>query len=137
MEIKMILHALFIALVFVAWPIVGKFSGADSKWVGTMVSLGTLLAVASLSKNKLIVPPPINILSFLFILGVANGIGVYDYTAKTSDPLIQPSIFIITTAILMVIIAPLLDWALNGAKFNAYQIAGFGTAIITIYLLSR
>jgi drug/metabolite transporter (DMT)-like permease len=134
MNLEMIISSALIALAFVTWPIVGKYSGADSGWVGTLASLGTLLVVAVSSRRMLAVPPRGRIILILLVAGIINGIGVYFYSMKTSDPQIQTAIFMVLTAIMMVIVIPIMDWALNGTSFNIYQVAAFGTAALTIYL---
>jgi len=56
---------------------------------------------------------------------------------KVVDPQIPTASFIVTTAIMMVAWAPILDKLLNGSTFNPYHIAGFGAAALAIYLLGQ
>lgn len=135
MSFANVFSSALIALGFVMWPIIGKYSGIGGAWVGTMISTGTLAAVVALSSRSTTQSPSARAIFILLAVGIINGASVYFYSMRTSDTQISTSAFVVMTCIMMVIWAPLIDWALNGTVPSASHVAGFGTAAITIYLL--
>lgn len=137
MNARNLLLATIIASGFVAWPIIGNYSGAGGGWISTVVGAGTAAVIVLLSMKELASssPPALNEFLLLTIAGVLNGGMVYLYAIKTADKTTSPAIFMVTVSILMTICAPLFSWALSGAAPTGRQMAGFGLATVTIYLL--
>ncbi|MBI4121511.1 MAG: hypothetical protein HY470_00955 [Candidatus Ryanbacteria bacterium] len=76
-------------------------------------------------------------ISILLAAGAINGIGLFFYSVRTTDPQIVTSLFVVTTAVMMVVWAPILDHLFNGSIFSIYQLVGFGVIALGIYLLGR
>ena len=132
-----IVWATGIAFAFTIWPIIGKYSGASGAWVGTLVIAGTLVTTLIFGAKDMMNGPMFTMKSFvvLALAGLVNGAAVYFYSVKAVDPEVPTSIFVTTMVILMALMAPLIDWALNGNTINTKQLLGLGTALLTIYLL--
>jgi len=139
MNIQVISTAIFIAFGFVGWTIIGSYSRACGSWIGTIVMLSTAAAVALLSSKQLInvVAPNGKAWILLLVAGVINGVAVYLYSNKIADITVPTAAFVVTVSILMVVIAPFLNWLINGAVPNYHQTLGFGFAAIAIYFLSK
>jgi len=137
MNIATVLPAALIALAFVVWPIVGKYSGVIGPWVGVLSSVGTLSVVATLSGQTLATPLTVREFALLLAAGAINGVGVYFYSLRTTAPTHTTSTFIVMTCIMMVAWAPILDRILNGSTFSMRHAAGFAAAALAIYLLRQ
>ncbi|MCK4553695.1 hypothetical protein KAU19_01910 [Candidatus Parcubacteria bacterium] len=139
MNISTIITALFIAFGFVSWVIVGSYSKLSAGWVGTIVMFSTTIAVALLFGKQLVSGPlpGIRPIIYLIIAGVINGIGVYLYSSKATDPSISTGVFIVTVCVSMAVFAPLIDWILNGRILSLQQGTGVFFAVIAIYFLTK
>lgn len=136
MGLKDLFLAVFIASGFVAWPIIGKFSNVGGGMVGTLVLSTSAIVIAMLSAKQFSLGLlSVRTLAMLCIAGVINGIAVFLYAGKTSDPAIQTGIFIVIISVLMVVIGPLLDWIINGSTLSSKQAIGLVFAIVAIYLV--
>lgn len=132
-----ILWAVGIAFAFTVWPILGKVSGASGAWVGTLVVAGTLITTLIFGAKDMVQGPlfTLKALVILALAGLVNGAAVYYYSVKAVDPGVPTGIFVATMVVLMALMAPLIDWMVNGNTINAKQIAGLGAAVVAIYLL--
>jgi len=74
---------------------------------------------------------------FILIAGIINGIAVYLYSSKTTDPHISTGIFIVTVCVSMAVFAPLIDWILNSKTLSLQQGMGVLFAALSIYLLTK
>jgi len=139
MNIWTISIALFIAFGFVGWPIVGSYSRVCGGWVGTVVLTSTAITVAMFSFRQLnsIPVPNTKAMILLLVAGIINGLAVYLYSSKITDTNVPAAVFVVMVSILMVVVAPLLNWLLNDAVPNFQQTLGFGFAIVAIYFLSK
>lgn len=137
MRVYLLLRALFISVGFAGWPIVGNFSKASGAWVGTIVLGTTGVVIALLSSRGLISNPLPSYKSivYLVVAGVINGLACYVYSLTTVDKNIQIGLFVSLVSILMVVIAPLMSWLLNGEIISSKQIVGLFLACVSIYLL--
>lgn len=138
MNIGNILIAAGIALGFVGWPIIGHYSKAGSMWVGNIVMIGTAVVFALLSFNQYngAIMPGWKALVFLGIATLVNGLAIFFYTAKATNPAINTAVFVVTVSVLMVVIAPLLHLAINHIMPTWRQGAGYILAIAAIYFLN-
>ena len=139
MNIQSISMAVFIAFGFVCWPIVGSYSRVCGSWVSATVIISTAVTVAIFFFRQLaaLPVPSVKAIAILFIAGAINGLAFCFYSNKITDTSIETGAFVVTISILMVVIAPLLDWALNGATPNMSQKLGFVLAIVAIYFMSK
>jgi hypothetical protein len=136
MSLNNVIMAAFIAVSFVGWPIIGKFAQATGAWTGFIVMSATAVAIALISGRELNALPAGKAAAFLILAGILNGIGVYFFAKKTSDPVITTSAFVVLVSVWMVACAPILDWILNDAGLTLRHMAGFVLAAGAIYLLS-
>ena len=132
-----IVWAFGIAFAFSIWPILGKASGAGAAWVGTLVVSGSLITTLFFGAKEMVSGPMFTTkaLLILVVAGLVNGVAVYYYSSKSIDPAIPTGAFITTTVVLMAMMSPLLDYAINGNALSAKQWLGIGTAMLTVYLL--
>ena len=140
MNIWNIFLAIFIACGFVGWPIVGNYSRACGAWVGTMVIVSTAVAVAFMSFRQLgsVPVPDAKALILLCIAGAINGIAFCLYSDKMATMNASTAtVFVATVSILMVVIAPILNWLLNNKTPDLNQTIGFCLAVVAIYFLSK
>lgn len=136
MNLTSLLTAVMIAVGFVGWPVIGKYSKASGAWVGTFAMVVTTIVVAIISHRQLFLSTPSpKAFLVLTLAAVVNGVAVCLYSAKTTDPSIQSGAFVVVVATLMVIFAPILDWILNGSIPSLRQVGGFALAALAIYLI--
>ncbi len=139
MSIGTLIVAIFIATIFAAWPIVGRSTGMSGSWIAAIVMLGTAFSASLLTAKELFNTPFPAARPFIFLLVVSliNGLAVWLYAVKAADKNIPTiSTFLVTVAILVMIIAPTLDWMLNGAVPTPKQFTGFVVAVGAVYLLA-
>ena len=138
MGINAFLVAIFIAGGFVGWPIVGGWSQASSGWVGVTVCSMTTITLLLLSFGQFGSDPvpSARSIAVLVVAGVVNGVAVYYYTARTTDPSTPTAAFVVLVSVCMVICAPLLAFIVAGSVPTSRQMIGFAFAIPTIYLLA-
>jgi len=138
MNVQNSILAFLIAIGFVGWGMLGKYSQANSGWVGTIAMTATAVIVAVLStKNLQVGTPNIKIIAVLIIAGLINGIAAWLYSSKVTDPLISTAAFMASVFIFMVILAPAFDWLLNGVTPTINQIIGYSLAIVAIIFLNK
>ncbi len=137
MTFALVLWAVFIALMFVGWPILGKYSGASGAWVSTLVVAGSLVTTAAFSFTQLTSGPNFTTkgLILLLLAGAANGFAVYVYSNKAVDPTVPTGAFMVLIFLLMVVFTPVMDYAFNGTTFSGRQWLGMFTAALAVYLL--
>ncbi|MCK4540270.1 hypothetical protein KAU09_03910 [Candidatus Parcubacteria bacterium] len=142
--ISLLCYSSFIALGFSGWAIAGNFSGANAAWVGSVMVVGAGMIVPVLSAKKLLYQSPPGLLSILILViaSVVNAAAVHMYAGKVN--LLKPvqtgitaGIFVATVSILMVVFGVLLDFLLNHKTISTSQMCGVGTAVLTIFLMSR
>lgn len=139
MNTNTFITAIFIAIGFAGWPIIGKYSGMNSGFIAIFVGVSTAVTVAIISARQLSGIGSISCtpLLFLIVVGVINGIAFQLYSNKVADTTVPTAVFMVTVSILMSVATPILHWLLNGAVPNSNQIIGFGFSIITVYFLSK
>ncbi len=139
MDLTTLLWAAGIAATFVAWPVIGKYSGASGAWIGIIVVAGSLVTTAIFGLKELTSGPMFTLkaLVLLVMAGLLNGAAVYYYSVKATSTAIPTGVFIVTMSIMMVIFAPILDWLLNGNALSIRQCAGIAAAVVAIYLLQN
>jgi drug/metabolite transporter (DMT)-like permease len=133
-----LLIALVIAVGFAGWPIIGRYSQASGVWIGTFVMAGTTVVMALLSGRQLAVSVPSpRAFAVLAVAAALNGLGVYLYSFRAADPAVPIGLFVVVVAVLTIVAAPMLDWALHGAVPSPRQMAGILCAAGAVYLLGR
>lgn len=139
MSATSIFLALGIAMAFAGWPIVANYANVSGGWAGTVVSVTTtiVLAVYLMGESSRHPTPELRAFLLLGVAGIVNGIAVYYYAVKATDPTMSPGAFVVVVSILIAVWAPILNWALNSEIPNLKQALGFNFAAIAIYLLSR
>lgn len=141
---SMVAWASFIAIGFSGWGIAGNFSGANAAWVGSIIMIGGAIIVPLCSVKVFISQPAPSLVAFLILVAAAivNAVAVHFYAGKLNflksvDVGITPGIFVATVSILMVVFGVVLDFLLNHKAISTSQMFGIGTAVLTIYLMSR
>jgi drug/metabolite transporter (DMT)-like permease len=139
MNIRGVFAALLIALGFSSWPIIGSNSGICGGWVGTIVMTSTTLTVVLLSMRQMgsVSVPGIKPVILLFVAGIINGLALQVYAMMATDKSISTPFFVATVSIMMVVIAPFLNWLIKGEIPNFNQATGLVFAGIAIYFLNK
>ena len=139
MNARTLTWAFVIGALYVTWPIVGKRTGASTAWITNMVVLGTLFMTAALSNKQLTHGPGCawKVIGVLIFAGCLNGFAVYFYSKNVNDPAVPSGVFLITVYIFMVILAPILDWILNGTTLTLRQCCGVGVVLGGIWLMKK
>src|SRR3989344_6755137 len=131
------LSAIFVALGFVAWAIVGKNFQLHPALLGMMNTSIMALTVTLLSLRKFGDVGGKSFLSFrsfavMFFLCVLNGIAFYVYSAKIANPLVKTGNYIVVVSIFMLAEARFLDWYFNSSSMGAINIVGLAMIIVGI-----
>jgi drug/metabolite transporter (DMT)-like permease len=132
-----ILAAVFIALGFTIWPILGRYLQIGGAWTVTIITTASTLVTIFFVRRGLTPVPPLKSAVILIAAGVVNGIAMYLYIGKTSNQKMSTAAFMVMVSVFMVTCAPIIDWGLNGTSPDHYKILGFICAACAIYLLSR
>ncbi len=72
----------------------------------------------------------------LVAAGALNGLAIYYYGGKVTDPTVPLSVFLMVIYILMVVLAPLMDWGINHKMLTVRQWTGVAVSVFAIYLLA-
>jgi drug/metabolite transporter (DMT)-like permease len=107
-------------------------------WVALIVLAGSLvggMGVALLDTQRQPAPPVIAIV-VLLVVGCLNGAAVYFQAMKVSDILVPTVSFIVTIIIVMLVMTPVYDFALNGATLTGKHLLGLILAIATVLVLA-
>jgi len=139
MNFSTVAKAVFISMGFTGWPIIGRYSGATGGWVGIIVLGATVITVGIFSAKEMasIPAPGLKAITLLVVAGIVNGIAFYLYSMTTTDSSVPTGVFVVTVSLLMVTVAPVLDYIFNEGTFSRNQVAGLGFAFIAILMLSR
>lgn len=126
------------ATAFVAWPIVGKYSGIGGHWVNIVVLSGSTLAGIAMAYPQVRGEPLPSFrgLGVVLLAALANGAAVYLYSLKTSDPNVPTGSFIVTVTLMMVVMGFLLSVILTGQHATPRQLAGLALAVFAVWLIA-
>jgi len=139
MTFTVVLIALFIAIAFSSWPIVGRYSQASGAWISVLVMSGTLFSILGIASRQITAStrPAVGAMLLLITMGMVNGLAGYIYAVKVADQNIPTAMFVITVSVLMVMMVPFVDWLLNGSVISPKQWIGILIAIIAIILIKK
>lgn len=141
MNIGMVFVTSFIGLSFIAWAIFAKYLGFHGAWANVVVTLGTGIIALCISRFYIVAQnlpaPPLKSILILFCVAMVNGYAVSLYARNVANPEIPTAIFMVMVSVFMVIWAPILDYALNGATPSVRHIFGYVCAMGAIYLLTK
>ena len=138
MSLINVLWAFIVALAFVVWPTIGKYSGASGEWVATTVLLGSTLIGLAFSYPEMRHQPLPSARAFalITIAALVNGYAVYMYSMKATDPAIDTGTFIAIMTIMMVVLGLVISALLTGQIITFRQWSGIGAAIVAIWLIA-
>jgi len=138
MTTRTILSAVFVAIAFAAWPLIGRESRASGAWMATAVMIGSALTVTLLSSSQLSALPNSRTLWVLAAAAVVNGLAVFVYASSAADPMVAAGPFIVIVSVLQVAAVALIAWMMPGGHAPSLREAtGFVFAAIAVYLLAK
>jgi len=138
MTTRVLLSAVFVAVAFAAWPLIGRASKATGPWLSVLVMCGSALIVTAMAAPQLSNPPSGRALALVALAALANGAAVFVYAARTADPAVPTGAFLVTVSVLQVTAVPLLAWLMPGGQMPTLrQAAGFACAAAAVYLLAK
>jgi hypothetical protein len=134
-----ILSAVFVALAFAAWPLLGREARVSGAWMASVVMGGSAMLIVLMSSSQLATGMPTSRAWWLLgVAAIANGAAVYVYASRAADPTVPAASFIVLVSVLQVTAIPLLAWALPGGLAPTMrQAAGFVCAAAAVYLLAK
>ncbi|MEO6223150.1 MAG: hypothetical protein ABIP90_07850 [Vicinamibacterales bacterium] len=135
---RTLLSAVFVAVAFAAWPLIGRESRVSGAWMATGVMIGSALTVALLSSSQLAQVPAGRALWVLCAAAVVNGLAVFVYASSAADPLVPAGPFIVVVSVLQVAAVALIAWVMPGGRAPSFrEAAGFAFAAVAVYLLAK
>ena len=136
---RVVLSAVFVALAFAAWPLLGRESLVSGAWMASVVMGGSAVLIVMLSASQLAIGMPTGRAWWLLgAAAIANGVAVYVYASQAANPTVPAASFIVLVSVLQVTAIPLLAWALPGGLAPTMrQAAGFVCAAAAVYLLAK
>lgn len=136
---RVILSAVFVALAFAAWPLLGREARVTGAWMASVVMGGSAMLIVLMSSSQFATGMPTSRAWWLLgTAAVANGMAVYVYASRAADPTVPAASFIVLVSVLQVTAIPLLAWALpGGVAPTMRQAAGFVCAAAAVYLLAK
>lgn len=136
---RVILSAVFVALAFATWPLLGRESRVTGAWMAFVVMGGSSVLIAMLSASQLGTAVPAGRAWWLLAAAaIVNGVAVYVYAARTADPTVPTAPFLVMVSVLQVTAIPLIAWAMPGGFAPTLrQAAGFVCAAAAVYLLAK
>jgi hypothetical protein len=138
MTTRVLLSAVFVAVAFAAWPLIGRASKASGPWLSVLVMCGSALIVAAMAAPQLVSPPGGRALGLIALAALANGAAVFVYASRAADPAVPTGAFLVTVSVLQVTFVPLIVWLMPGGQMPTMrQAAGFVCAAAAVYLLAR
>jgi len=138
MNVSTILVAILISLIFTSWPILAKYSGAHFAWVNLIIYAGGLTAVGIMGAKRLATEAiTTKAVIILVVISIINGLAVWFYTIKATDKEINTSLFMVTSSLSAIIIAPILNLFINHETLNNKQWVGVIMATIVVWLMKK
>ena len=138
MTTKTMLAAVFVAIAFAAWPLIGRESRVSGALMATGVMIGSALTVTLLSFPKLTQMPTGRALWVLAAAAVVNGLAVFVYARSAADPAVPAGPFIVIVSVLQVAAVALIAWMMPGGRAPTLrEAAGFVLAAAAVYLLAK
>ncbi len=135
---RTLLSAVFVALAFAAWPLIGRESRVSGAWMATGVMVGSAVTVALLSATQLSQVPAGRALWVLGAAAVVNGLAVFVYASSAADPLVPTGPFIVIVSVLQVAAVAGIAWMMPGGRAPSLREAlGFVLAAAAVYLLAK
>lgn len=136
---RVITSAVFVALAFATWPLLGRESRVTGAWLAVAVMGGSAVLIGMLSASQLSTAVPSGRAWWLLAAAaLVNGVAVYIYAARTADPSVPTAQFLVIVSVLQITAIPLIAWALPGGLAPTFrQAAGFVCAAAAVYLLAK
>lgn len=135
---RTMLSAVFVAIAFAAWPLIGRESRVSGAWMATGVMVGSALTVALLSSTQLSQVPTGRALWVLGAAAIVNGLAVFVYASSAADPTVATGPFIVIVSVLQVVAVAFIAWMLPGGHAPTLrEAAGFALAAVAVYLLAK
>jgi drug/metabolite transporter (DMT)-like permease len=130
--------AFFAALAFVAWPTIGKYSGASGQWVSSVVLIAsTVVGVAFAYPEMRHQPfPSAKGFGLMLVASLINGYAVYMYSMKTADPMVQTGTFMCIVMVMMVVLGFAASAILTDQTVTPRQLGGVAVAVLAIWLIA-
>ena len=101
MSLWNIFIAIGIGFAFIAWPIIGKSTQVAGVWLAVIASAATTITVVLYSGRSFTALPSIKSILIIFCAGILNGIALYYYVKKATDPEIATAVFVVLVSVLM------------------------------------
>ncbi len=138
MGLKNFAYALFIASAFVAWPILGKWSGAGGAWTSNVVIVASLITSVVFTYRQMAEEalPSWTAFVVLAVAGLINGLAVLMYSNRTATADAQTTIFMAVVMTLMVVLTPIANRLLNNEQITLTQGLGFVLIVGGVILLT-
>ena len=139
MDLKTIFSAVFIAAVYVSWPLLPKALKVEPGLNTFIVVMGALAVMLIVGRKDIATIGTISAKALLVILAfaVVNGIALYLYGAIAASKDSQTGIFLVLVFILEVALSPLADRIINGKNLGALQWVGLALAMPVMWLLTQ
>jgi len=135
---RTLLSAVFVAIAFAAWPLIGREARVSGVWMATAVMVGAAVAITLVSLPQLHGWPSARALWILAAAALADGLAVYVYSQSVSNPAVAVGPFIVVVSVLQVAAVPFIAWAMpEGQAPTLRQAVGFAFAAVAVYLLAR
>ena len=136
MSLNAVLWAFGIASMFTLWAPVGKISGLPSAWIALLALTGSMIgggvpALWNINTSAAVDP---KFILLLFLLGAVNGIGMYFYPIKVTDPAIPAAAFMTIVIVAMVIMTALFTCLLTWQLPSLRLVIGIGVMIAGIVI---
>ncbi|NTU66320.1 MAG: hypothetical protein HGB08_00150 [Candidatus Moranbacteria bacterium] len=129
-----------IALAFVAWQALAKFSEAPSAWLGPIVLFGSLIGALVFGWRDMATTNPDVTWSSVFILlglGLINGVAIYYNAINLTNESINVGTYLMILTVLMAVFAPFINAVFTRTLPSLWQFAAIGTGALTIYLAGK
>jgi hypothetical protein len=138
MTSRTLLSAVFVALAFAAWPLIGRASRVSGAWLATGVMIGSALTVTLLASTQLSQAPTGRALWILGAAALVNGVAVFVYSSSAADPLVPTGPFIVVVSVLQVAAVAFIAWLMPGGRAPSLrEAAGYALAAVAVYLLAK
>jgi len=139
MNFSLVALGILIACCFAGWPIVASKAQASGAWIGVLVGCGSIVPSLLIGFGRRELADGMTGRDTLLLIGagIFNGLGFYLYSKKVADTTIPTAQFVTTISVCMVLVAPLIGWAVKGDVPTLRQGLGYGVGAVAIWLLSK
>jgi len=134
---KQYILCVVVGLLYGAWPILAKRSGAQPLWIAFGVALLTFAVIALMGNKGLSNIPSTRTLWFILAGGIMNGVATWYYGQLLGTPGWNVSTLVPISMMILLVTSSVGGFTFLGEPMSAQKVAGLLLALPAIWLMTR